>query len=81
MAGDYIPIIDLTEARAGVPAARRRVAAAIDAVHNLAEDDPLTDDLARWGHPVDGIDRRPHAVPELAYTIHWVDVPPESEQR
>lgn len=47
-------------------------------VHNVARDDPLTEDLARWGLPVDGTSRRPHALTELAYTIHWVDAPSES---
>jgi len=46
-------------------------------VHNLAEDDPLADDLARWGHPANGVSRRTHALPELTYTIHWIDAPAE----
>ncbi|GAB3244837.1 methyltransferase domain-containing protein [Nocardioides dilutus] len=47
-------------------------------VHNLPDDDELADDLARWGLPVDGVSRRPHAQPGLAYTIHWIDTPSES---
>lgn len=41
--------------------------------HNLADDDPLADDLARWGHSVAGVSRRPHSRPGLSYTVHWID--------
>jgi SAM-dependent methyltransferase len=44
-------------------------------VHSLAEEDPLAEELAHWGHAVDGVSRRPHAIPELAYTICWIDAP------
>jgi SAM-dependent methyltransferase len=44
-------------------------------VHNLPGDDPIASDLARWGHPVAGVSRRPHGRPGLAYTIHWIDAP------
>lgn len=44
-------------------------------VHNLAQDDPVAGDLARWGHQVAGVSRRPHARPGLGYTIHWIDAP------
>lgn len=43
--------------------------------HNLVEEDPLAEDLARWGHHVAGVSRRPHARPGLTYTIHWIDAP------
>lgn len=44
-------------------------------VHNVAQNDPVAEDLARWGHQVVGVSRRPHARPGLGYTIHWIDVP------
>ena len=44
-------------------------------VQNLPEDDPLAGELASWGCPVDGVIRRPHTRPGLAYTVYWVDAP------
>ena len=44
-------------------------------VNNLAHDDPVAEDLERWGHQVAGASRRPHARSGLAYTIHWIDAP------
>lgn len=44
-------------------------------VQNQAEDDALADELTGWGYPADGVSRRPHPRPGLAYTVYWVDAP------
>jgi len=44
-------------------------------VHNLAQNDPLAEDLAHWGHKVAGFSRRAHARPGLGYVVHWIDAP------